>query len=380
MREVPVIIGCLALAGWIHLALFHGRFWQLLLDRQSPEPSRWPSIDIVVPARNEATVLPETVPSLVRQQYTGSWRIVLVDDQSDDGTSAVAKQLAIDHGCGDRLSVIVPPPREPGWSGKVAAMNAGAQESHAEYILFTDADIEHPPDSLALLVARAIENNLDLTSRMVRLECGSAAERLLVPAFVFFFAMLCPFRRANDPGSPVAAAAGGVMLVKRTALDRIGGLAAIKSALIDDCSLARAIKRNGGRIELMLADDVRSLRRYPRFRDIHQMVARTAYTQLNYSMLLLAGTTLGMALLFLVPVLLLISANWISGAIGVTAWLIMALIYMPMIRFYKLPATYAFTLPLAAAIYLIATLDSARLHWLGKGGQWKGRTQSPSSP
>jgi hopene-associated glycosyltransferase HpnB len=358
----------LALLAWLYLAFLHGGFWKPLQDERAAEPAAWPSVDVVVPARNEADVLPQSLPSLLAQDYPGTWKILLVDDHSNDGTADVARRHAANH----RVTIVVPPALPDGWSGKVAAMNAGVVRSTAEYILFTDADIEHPADSLRRLAARAIERNLDLTSRMVRLHCESFAEKLLVPAFVFFFAMLYPFRRANNPASRVAAAAGGVMLVRRQTLDAIGGLARIKSALIDDCALARAIKDRGAKIELTLADDIKSLRRYPELANIHAMVARTAYTQLHYSPLLLAGTCLGMALLFLVPPLFLISGHELAGL----ALVILFSVYLPTVRFYSLPAVWVLTLPAAATFYVFATLDSARLHWQGRGGQWKGRKQT----
>lgn len=353
MPLVLLVLSAVALLAWIYLAFFHSSFWHPLFEARSPDPATWPAIDVVVPARDEAVMLPGTLPSLLAQDYPGAWRIIVVDDHSRDGTGDIARSLG--------AAVVVPPPLPDGWAGKVAAMNAGVAASRADYIVFTDADIEHPADSLRRLAARALKNDLDLTSRMVRLHCESAAEKLLIPAFVFFFAMLYPFRRAN-------AAAGGVMLVRRRTLDEIGGLARIKSALIDDCALAKAIKDAGGRIELTLTRDIRSLRQYLRFADIHRMVARTAYTQLNYSPWLLAGTCAGMAMLFLLPPLV--------PVIGWAAWLIMSAIYLPMVRFYKQPAAWALTLPLAGLLYVIATLDSARLHCLGKGGQWKGRTQA----
>ncbi len=360
MSHILLALSALVLTGWLYLALFHDSFWRLLFDERSADPAAWPSIDIIVPAREEADALPRTLPSLLAQDYPGAWQIILVDDHSRDGTGDIARTLG--------LTVITPPALQEGWAGKVAAMNAGVAHSQADYILFTDADIEHPPDSLRRLAARAVDRDLALTSRMVRLHCASLAEKLLVPAFVFFFAMLYPFRRAN-------AAAGGVMLVRRRALDTIGGLARIKSALIDDCALAKAIRDTGGRIELTLTDDIRSLRPYPRFADIHHTIARTAYTQLNYSPWLLAGTCLGMALLFLWPPLSLLTASPLAAAFGCAAWLIMSAIYLPMVRFYKQPAAMALTLPLAAALYVLATIDSARLHRQGKGGHWKGRTQ-----
>ena len=355
LPHILLFLSALAVFAWLYLTFFHAGFWRLLLDARAPDPAAWPSIDVIVPARDEADALPGTLPSLLAQDYPGTWRIILVDDHSRDGTGDVARRLSV--------MVVIPPALPDGWAGKVAAMNAGVASSNADYILFTDADIAHPPDSLRRLAACAMAKNLDLTSRMVRLHCESLAERLLVPAFVFFFAMLYPFRRAN-------AAAGGVMLVRRKALDAIGGLACIKSALIDDCALAKAIKSRGGRIELTLTRDIRSLRQYPRVADIHHMISRTAYTQLNYSPWLLAGTCAGMGLLFFLPPF--------APVMGWAAWLIMSAIYLPMVRFYKLSAVWALTLPLAALLYVIATLDSARLHYLGRGGQWKGRAQGKS--
>lgn len=366
--NLPLILACLALLGWLYLTFLHGAFWRLLFDERWPDPAAWPSVDVVIPARDEAGVLPRTLPSLLTQDYPGPWQIILIDDHSEDDTGAVARVLG-DRVHPDRLTVIVPPALPAGWSGKVAAMNAGALHSTADYILFTDADIAHPPDSLRRLAACAIGRNLDLTSRMARLHCESLPEKLLVPAFVFFFAMLYPFRRA-------AAAAGGVMLVRRRTLDAIGGLASIKSALIDDCSLAAAIKKHGGKTELTLIDDTLSVREYPRFADIHRTVARTAYTQLRHSFFLLLGTCFGMALLFLIPPLSLFTGASFAAAAGCAAWLIMFVIYLPMVRFYKLPVALALTLPIAALLYLVATVDSAWLYWQGKGGQWKGRTEA----
>ncbi len=259
-------------------------------------------------------------------------------------------------------------------------MQAGIEHSNASYVLFTDADIWHPPDSLQKLTARAVEQKLDLVSLMVRLHCESTMEKLLIPAFVFFFAMLYPFRRTNNPESKVAAAAGGVMLVNRQTLEDCGGLAAIKSELIDDCALARLIKhgrgKSTGRIELTLAHDVRSLRDYPNLGEIWHMIARTAFTQLHYSTLLLGGTVLGMGLLFLVPILMPFIGSVFAMETGFMTYIIMSVLYLPMVLFYRLPFIWCLTLPLAALIYIGATVDSARLYWQGKGGQWKGRAQA----
>ncbi|NTU76546.1 MAG: glycosyltransferase [Alphaproteobacteria bacterium] len=384
MTGVVTLLSCLSLVAWIYLALFHGAFWRPLLDDLVLEPSNWPSIDIIVPARNEASVLPASLPSLLAQDYPGLWRILLVDDHSQDGTGDVARRLASTNNLSDRLTVLSAPDLPPGWSGKVATQHAGVSQSNADYILFTDADIAHPKDSLRRLMARAVISKLDLVSLMVKLRCESRAENLLIPAFVFFFAMLYPFRRANNPASNVAAAAGGVMLVRRQALRNAGGLERIKAALIDDCSLARIIKDSGGEhgtpsaIRLTLTEDVKSLRPYPSLADIWRMVARTAFTQLHYSPLLLLGTVLGMGLLFLLPVVGILTGFPLVAETSLAALLTLWTLYLPVVRFYKLPFLWAFTLPAAALIYIAATIDSARQYWQGRGGQWKGRAQASS--
>ncbi len=371
------LLGTLALAAWLYLALERGFFWIPLLPQESFEPTVLPSVAIVVPARNEAKVLPRSLPSLLAQNYAGAWRVILVDDHSRDGTSDVAQRIAADLSKSDRLTIIAAPDLPEGWSGKVAAMNAGAKASDEDFVLFTDADILHAPYSLKKLVARAEEKKLDLTSRMVKLNCVSFAEQLLIPAFVFFFAMLFPFSLSNAPRSHVAAAAGGVMLVRRSILNKIGGLACIRSALIDDCSLAKEIKHAGGITELTLTRDIQSLRHYPHIGDVWQMVTRTAYTQLRHSPLLLAGTVAGLVIVYLAPPLLFIFAPTVTAlAAGFLAELLMTAIYMPMVRFYGLPRAWALTLPVAALVYAAATLNSARLYHQGKGGQWKGRAQA----
>ncbi|HTF63438.1 MAG TPA: glycosyltransferase [Edaphobacter sp.] len=382
VTSFAILLSFLALAAWIYLAFFNGQFWKPVFDDPAPDPAQWPSIDIIVPARNEADALPRSLPTLLGQDYPGRWRVILVDDHSEDGTGAMAQAIAFEGQKTSRLTVVNAPDLPAGWSGKVAAMQAGTTTSNADYILFTDADIEHPADSLRRLAARAVDRNIDLVSRMVKLHCAYPSEKLLIPAFVYFFAMLYPFKRVNDPESKVAAAAGGVMLLRRKTLDHIGGLARIKSALIDDCALARAIKDYGGtsgtpsRIELTLSRDIKSARPYPRIQDITHMIARTAYTQLRYSPLLLAGTIIGMAILFLAPLMLFLTGWPICSEAALAAWMLMVLIYIPMTRFYELPFAWSLALPLAAAIYIVATIDSARLYRQGKGGQWKGRMQA----
>ncbi len=378
---IAIVLAWIAVAGWCYLAFAHGRFWEPLLPEAATRaPAVWPSVDIIVPARNEADSLPHSLPSLLKQDYPGRWRVILVDDHSTDGTSDVAANLT--EATSGNLMILSAPDLPPGWSGKVAAMNAGVQYSRADYVLFTDADIKHPSHSLTQLVARAMRDRLDLTSLMVMLRCQSFAEKLLIPAFVFFFAMLYPFRSANDSQLSLAAAAGGVMLVKRHALENIGGLARIKSALIDDCSLAAAIKKNGGekqsagRISLTLTQDVHSLRPYPEIKDIWNMVARTAYTQLKYSPLLLTGTIIGMAILYLIPLLMIIFGHGVFSVTGFAVWALMSVLYLPTVLFYRLMPFWAVTLPLAAGIYMAATIDSAHRYHRGQGGQWKGRSQA----
>ncbi|MDD5586041.1 MAG: glycosyltransferase [Alphaproteobacteria bacterium] len=379
---ISSLLALLSFLGWLYLALMNGKFWKPLLDAPAPEPDSWPSVDIVVPARNEAESLPHSLPSLLEQDYPGAWRVLLVDDHSTDFTTRAARQIAFDKGRTHKLTVMAAPDLPPGWSGKVAAMQAGVEQSKSDYVLFTDADIEHPADSLRHLVARALYDKLDLASLMVKLHCANNIEKLLIPAFVFFFAMLYPFRRANDPFSRTAAAAGGVMLVKKQALANIGGLERIKAALIDDCALARAIKDGGGpdgatgRIRLTLTEDVKSLRVYATVREAMHMISRAAFTQLGYSTALLAGTVLGLGLLFFVPVLVPLFANFKAALFAFPAWFLMIALYRPMARFYNLPFAWALTLPAAAAIYMAATIDSARQYWQGKGGQWKGRAQA----
>ncbi len=372
-----LFLAVLPLLAWLYLALAHGRFWQPLTYPPAETPRALPRLDIIVPARNEADILPLTLPALLNQDYAGDWRVLLVDDHSQDGTAPVAHQIAAATKRSERLRVIQAPDLPTGWSGKVAAMQAGVAQSDAEWILFTDADIWHPRFSLTQLIASAESRKRDLVSRLVKLNSTSLAEQLLIPAFVFFFALLYPFRRANDPHSPVAAAAGGVLLIRRAMLDKSGGLIGIKSALIDDCSLARAVKDSGGAIELTLTQDIHSLRPYPHFADIERMIARTAYTQLRHAPLLLLGTVLGMLLLFLAPPFFFFFAtNLWELLCGFFAFMLMSALYLPMLRFYDLPRAYVLTLPFAALFYVGATLDSARQSWRGTGGFWKGRAQA----
>lgn len=376
--NATVALALLVLASWLYLLLGRGFFW---LARQPPAaaPERWPAVAAVVPARNEAEVVGTAITSLLAQDYPGAFSVVLVDDHSSDGTALAARRAAEAAGKSERLRIVGARPLPPGWTGKLWALSEGVNQldrsvAGPELYLFSDADIAHHPGNLKELVARLQSEQRDLVSLMVLLRCQSLAERFLIPAFVFFFAMLYPFAWSNDPRRDIAAAAGGCILLRRDAYERIGGYAAIRDALIDDCALAREVKR-GGSIWLGLTQQTRSLRAYPRLADIWRMVARTAYTQLDHSPALLIGAQLGLALTYLVPPLLVVFAtgpvSWLGGA----AWAMMALAYAPMLRFYRQSLLWAPLLPAIASVYLAATLDSARLHWRGKGGEWKGRVQ-----
>ncbi|MEO0376796.1 MAG: glycosyltransferase, partial [Cyanobacteria bacterium P01_A01_bin.17] len=309
--------------------------------------------------------------------------VILVDDQSDDGTGAVAQQVAVELGQESDLQVMTTSPLPPGWAGKLWAMDQGVaaleQQEDSPYVLLTDADICHHPDNVRSLVIKAEQEQRDLVSLMVLLRCDSAWEKLLIPAFVFFFQKLYPFPWVNNPNRKMAAAAGGCILLRSQALKQAGGLVTIKDALIDDCSLAAAVKSSGpsGNIWLGLTTSTFSLRPYTTLESIWTMVARTAFTQLNYSPLLLIGSIVGMSLVYLVPPLSLLY-GCIAGVqsiaiIGGVTWILMAIAYWPTIRLYRLSPLWTFALPLIAVFYNLMTLDSARRYWQGKGGAWKGR-------
>jgi hopene-associated glycosyltransferase HpnB len=368
---------------WVGLALCRGGFWQVRFAAGCAAPPRWPVVVAVLPARDEADLIVAALEGLLQQSYPGAFRIILVDDHSTDGTAALALGTAKRLSREARLLVVSARELPAGWTGKVWAQSEGlaAQQQHcpdARYVFLTDADVAHERHVLERLVARAEAGQLVLTSLMVRLRCTSLAEKALIPAFVFFFAMLYPFSRVNDPRSRVAAAAGGAMLARTDALAKIGGVAAIKNALIDDCALAVHMKRQGA-IRLDLAQDSCSLRAYEDWSSVWNMVARSAYTQLRYSPWSLAGTVLGMLLVYLVPPAFTFGLATGMGAAtwpSLFAWLIMMTIYMPMLRYYRQSLFWAPALPLIALFYLGATVASAWRHRQGRGGQWKGRAQA----
>lgn len=366
--------GILVLAIWLGLALGRAGFWRFA-ERDTgdlPAPAAWPSVVAVIPARNEADVIARSLGSVLAQDYPGDFRVILIDDQSEDGTGAAARALA-----NDRLTVITGAPRPPGWTGKLWALEQGIVAAGSpDLIWLTDADIGHAPDNLRRLAARLERDGLASASIMATLHCRSLAERLLMPAFVYFFAMLFPFGRVNAPGG--AAAAGGCVLVRRDILARAGGIASVAHEIIDDCALARRLAPHG-RLWLGLSDRVHSLRPYG-FDDIRRMVARSAYAQLGYSPLRLAGTLVGMALVYLLPVALALFGSGWAQALGAGAWGVMALTMLPILAFYRVSPLFALLLPLTALFYTAFTFDSAVQHWRGRGGMWKGRAQAATGP
>jgi hopene-associated glycosyltransferase HpnB len=372
----------MALAIWLYLLAGRGMFWlgRERDDRVIAAPRSWPAVTAVIPARDEAECVGETVASLLRQAYPGRFTIILVDDQSRDGTAQVARAAAAALGAADRLTVLPGQPLPAGWTGKLWAQQQGVEAAEAEsepagYLLLTDADIVYVAGELEKLVARAQAGGNVLTSLMAKLRCKSFAERAFIPAFIFFFQMLYPFAWANDPRRGTAAAAGGCMLARREALRAIGGMASIRNALIDDCALAKRLKVQGP-IWIGLTDGVSSTRAYPAVEDIRRMVARTAYAQLGYSPLLLTGTVLGLALTYVAPVLLAVFARGFAEILGLAAWLLMALAFQPTLRFYRVSPLWGLVLPAIAAAYMAFTVDSAYQHARGRGGMWKGRAQA----
>jgi len=378
-----LVLASAAFAVWLYLIVGRGDFWRASVRddaEQHPNPLRWPRIAAVIPARNEADMIVPALGSLLKQDYPGVFSVVVVDDQSTDGTARAATAAAAHAGAPERLAVVKGAALPPGWAGKLWAMKQGVAHAAAlpeqpDYLLFADADIAFSMDSLRWLVARAEAHGYVLTSWMVKLRCESLAERAFIPAFVFFFQMLYPFAWVNRRGNPAAAAAGGCMLVRRDALARAGGIEAIRGALIDDCALGRKLK-SVGPIWLGLSERAHSLRPYPGIGDIRRMVSRSAYDQLRYSPVLLAGAVAGLALTFFVPPLFALSGTGWPQLIGVAAWVTMAFAFLPILRFYRVSPLWSIALPVIAACYLMFTLESAYQHARGRGGMWKGRVQA----
>ncbi|MFE4857645.1 glycosyltransferase [Streptomyces sp. NPDC056670] len=376
-----VWIALLSLVVWLWLLLGQGFFWRT--DQRLPpraDLTDWPDVAVVVPARDEAEVLPLSLPSLLAQDYPGRAEVFLVDDGSSDGTGELARSLAEEH-AGLPLTVVTPGEPEPGWTGKLWALRQGmalARAGGPEYLLLTDADIAHRPDSLRELVAAARGGGFDLVSQMARLRVASGWERLIVPAFVYFFAQLYPFRWINARRPRATAAAGGCVLLRTEAAERARIPHAVHQAVIDDVSVARAVRRASGRVWLGLADRVDSVRPYPGLPDLWRMVSRSAYAQLRHNPLVLLGTVAGLAMVYLAPPLTFAAglASGVAGAAwaGGLAWLVMTGTYLPMLRYYRQPLALAPTLPFTALLYLLMTVDSAVRHYRGRGAAWKGRT------
>jgi GT2 family glycosyltransferase len=413
---ITLAIASAALVAWFYLLVARGEFWAAAErddDAVPPEPAAWPDVVAIVPARDEADVIATSLGSLLAQDYPGTLTVVLVDDQSRDSTAAAAQEAARAAGAAGRLTVVAGRTPPAGWAGKVWAMQQGVEhvegrhsgsprsgepgihDVHREmdsglapaarpgtterprYLLFTDADIAYDKGALAPLVARAEAGGLVLASLMVKLRCETFSERAFVPAFIFFFQMLYPFAWVNRPDHPMSGAAGGSMLVRREALHAAGGIASIRGALIDDCALGQNLKRVGP-IWLSLTERVHSLRAYPRFSDIRRMVARSAYSQLGYSPLLLAATILGLALTYLAPPLTALFGTGVARALGIITWAAMALAFQPTLRLYRRSALWGPALPAIALAYMAFTLDSAYQHARGRGGLWKGRVANAS--
>jgi hopene-associated glycosyltransferase HpnB len=418
--SAPFFIAVISLTIWLYLFLARGNFWNLRPfdddEATHPAPPTWPTVTAIIPARNEAETIVQTIASLTQQNYPGKLSIVVVDDHSEDATAKLAQESAqanhANPNTTTEATILAAPPLQPGWTGKLSALNAGVEfatgkstskregtasavpqsdeaigalapaDSSPNYLWFTDADIVHAPDTLTRLVARAEYQKLDLNSLMVLLRAETLPERLLIPPFLFFFLMLYPPEKIASSKSRVAGAAGGCILLRRDALERIGGLAAIRSEVIDDCALARAVK--GSRPEGQRANvwmgvtrKSRSLRAYSTFTEIRDMIARTAFTQLRYSALLLSGTLLGLAITYLAPIALLFAHDTLTRVIALSTWLLMSLLFLPTVRFYRISTHWAATLPAAAAFYAAATTLSAVRYWTNRGAQWKGRSQAP---
>jgi hopene-associated glycosyltransferase HpnB len=377
----PTLVAAIPLAIWIYLFLARGNFWQLREDDTYLQPlANWPRVIAIVPARNEAETIAQTVRSLAAQDYPGEFSIIIVDDHSEDATAILARKAASESGASQRVKIHSAAPLAPGWAGKLWALNEGVQlasQDKPDFLWFTDADIQHAPDTLHRLVFRAEKDSLDLASLMVLLQAETFPERLLIPPFLYFFLMLYPPRWIADPNASTAGAAGGCILLRRNVLAPIRGLASIRGEVIDDCALARTVKKNGGRIWMGLTRTSVSLRGYGMFAEIRDMIARTAFTQLHYSILLLVMALAGLFVTFLLPWFSFFAGEDPAWFLASTAICLMTVTFGVTVRFYGLPWPWALTLPIAAVFYGYATLLSAARYWLGRGGQWKGRAQAP---
>ena len=386
---IALITASLALVTWIYLLCARGGFWRAAerdggIRGGTRNPNAWPHVIAVIPARDEADVIGESVTSLLQQDYGGALSLIVVDDHSSDSTSAVVRRAALLAGASDRVTILQAPDLREGWTGKLSALNHGVEHavssSHPpQYLLLTDADIRHAADTLSALVVRMERDRLVLASLMAKLHCESAAERTLIPAFVFFFQMLYPFSWVNSAHRKTAAAAGGCMLVHRESFQKAGGIAAIRDRLIDDCALARLMKSQG-RIFIGLTERVRSARVHPTFGAIRSMIVRCAFTELGCSPWLLATTIVAMLVVFVAPPSIALFGNGMARVAGMLAWLLMTASFQPMLRFYRRSFGWGLALPAIALCYVALTVDSALQHLRGRGGEWKGRVQGRSAP
>jgi hopene-associated glycosyltransferase HpnB len=424
--SLALLLAALCLLIWLYLALARGGFWRLRpFDDDAiyhAPPQMWPRVVACIPARNEAETIAQTLPALFQQDYPGEFSIVLIDDHSEDATSQRAQQAAQECNAASRLTIHAASALPPGWTGKMWALHEGTpkfasgsdtgtatgadtdsvlssrparpllrsrgggicfspssshQSAEPTYFWFTDADIVHAPDTLLRLVARAEQNQLDLTSLMVLLQAKTPPERALIPAFLYFFLQLYPPQWIANPNARTAGAAGGCILLRRAALERIGGFAAIRSEVIDDCALAAAVKRAGGRVWMGLTRKSVSLRSYRSFAEICELIARTAFTQLSYSATILLGTIAALFVTYLAPIALLFAQQPAARLLALATWLLMALTFLPTVRFYCLSPLWSLSLPLIALFYSYATCLSAVRYHLRRGAQWKGRSQAP---
>ena len=377
-----LLIASLSCVIWFYLLAARGGFWRAA-QRDDPrlavatQDAQWPRVVAVIPARNEAAVVGETIASLLRQDYRGDLALIVVDDHSSDDTAAVARQAAAAASASDRVTVLAAPSLPDGWTGKLWAVHRGVGVAQAlpeppDYLLLTDADVIYADDLLTALVRRTVRDHLVLTSLMARLRCQSIAERALIPAFIFFFQMLYPFAWVNRTDRATAAAAGGCMLVHRRSLQAAGGIEAIRGELIDDCALARLLKGYGP-IWLGLTERVRSVRAYSSLDEIRRMVVRCAYAQLQFSPWRLACATAAMIVTFLAPPVLALLGSGTAQLLAALAWAQMALAFQPTLRLYAVSPWWGLALPAIAATYVVFTLDSAYQHMRGRGGEWKGR-------
>jgi hopene-associated glycosyltransferase HpnB len=381
--SAATLIAAISLAIWVYLVFARGWFWRLrAFDSDQAivvSLDRWPRIIAVVPARNEAETIGREVVALAQQDYPGEFSIVVVDDHSEDDTAELARRAGAEGGASERVSIHTAAPLPAGWTGKLWALHEGvtqAAKDAPEFYWFTDADVLHAPDTLRRLVARAESGKLDLASLMVMLQTKTLPECALIPAFLYFFLKLYPPSWIADTDARTAGAAGGCILLRCSALERIGSLASIRGEVIDDCALARAVKKNGGTVWMGLTRTSVSLRAYGSFGEIRDMIARTAFTQLRYSALALLGALVAMFFTYLAPVVVLFARDSIARILGAVAWVLMSLSFLPTVRFYRLSPFWAPFLPLSAIFYSYATWLSAVRFWHGRGGQWKGRAQA----